>query len=627
MNPCLASHPLITATANAFHNGDLGDRTHTQVLRKTAKQIKQDRPKKEQLLAQRRELQLRMTNINNAFGTAELEELVSVDATINKMNRADAEATGRMRRIYNALKGEVNIADLLRRIRTTKIPYISHFTIGDKPVNTNEEMIHAATQHFASHFQNNNSSSTTARQDFLQGFPSRVTVEANKMLCQPITAEEVIGQIKRMPAAKTPSIDGIPVEYYKSNSESLAPRLAHLYNNYINNGCLPPFLQTALLKIIPKPDKPVDKLDSYRPLSMLCNQYKILAGVLANRLKKLLPDIISPLQTGFVPGREMIDNALYMKLLFERHQIGEELGLALFLDFKSAFDMVNHDYLIDTLHAFGFGPWFIAAIKTLLNSHKARIELNDGLGPPFDWTRGVFQGCPIAPLLFIITLEPLIHRINQSGSKGIQVKGKEVRILAAADDTVILAQDEASLQDFLQILEQYQQASGAQLNLQKTIGANLLQRAPTQDFGVNWLDKTTNHKYLGFSINSTGFSPRNTFEEPIKKLEERLGSGLLLPLLSVAVYYLPRHSCIAFSGTARVFWTCHLASRKPWTKLFGTSSGATRFIVCARLTWFVAYKMVDGKPLIWTPSWTRNVQNGCSKCIEALAWYNIPGLA
>ena len=333
-----------------------------------------------------------------------------------------------------------------------------------------------------------------------------------------------------MPAAKTPSIDGIPVEYYKSNSESLAPRLAHLYNNYINNGCLPPFLQTALLKIIPKPGKPVDKLDSYCPLSMLCNQYKILAGVLANRLKKLLPDIISPLQTGFVPGREMIDNALYMKLLFEHHQIGEELGLALFLDFKSAFDMVNHDYLIDTLHAFGFGPWFIAAIKTLLNSHKARIELNDGLGPPFDWTRGVFQGCPIAPLLFIITLEPLIHRINQSGSKGIRVKGKEVRILAAADDTVILAQDEASLQDFLQILEQYQQASGAQLNLQKTIGANLLQRAPTQDFGVNWLDKTTNHKYLGFSINSTGFSPRNTFEEPIKKLEERLGFWTTAPI-------------------------------------------------------------------------------------------------
>ena len=81
---------------------------------------------------------------------------------------------------------------------------------------------------------------------------------------------------------------------------------------------------------------------------MLPNQYKIMAGALAHRLKPFLPSIISPEQTGFVPGREMVDNALLLKLLYERHQEGDNLGLALFLDFKSAFDMVDHDYLIDT---------------------------------------------------------------------------------------------------------------------------------------------------------------------------------------------------------------------------------------------------------------------------------------
>jgi len=520
MDPRLATHPCIKSIAEDFGTGHLNDHKHAKLIRKIAKQIKVDKQQKHTLKNRRLALQQQLSSTREPFLLKDLWELIKVDGEIAQLEKERAASIGRMRRIHSALKGEVSITDLLHHIRTSKSAFIPYLTVEGRRIESINGMVEAATEHFANHFRSPAPIPEEHCKRFLQNFPRKITAHINEALCKPFNAEEIALQIRRMAPSKTPGIDGIPIEYYKTNVDHLSPRLAQLFNDYVAKGCLPDHLQTALLKIIPKPDKATDLLSNYRPLSMLPNQYKIMAGALAHRLKPFLPSIISPEQTGFVPGREMVDNALLLKLLYERHQEGDNLGLALFLDFKSAFDMVDHDYLIDTLCAFGFGPWFIKAIKTLLREHKARIEINDALGQPFEWTRGVFQGCPIAPLLFIIALEPLIHKIN---GRGIKLPGnKDLHILAAADDTVLFAQDEDALQEHLQTLKQYQEASGAQLNISKTVGLNLLHRDLTHDFGVGWLNPDSNHRYLGFSLNSTGFSPQHTFADAIKKLEQRL---------------------------------------------------------------------------------------------------------
>lgn len=117
--------------------------------------------------------------------------------------------------------------------------------------------------------------------------------EVNKTICDsPITISEIKDAIKKLKLNKSPGVDGLTSEFYKLFSAELAPFLLNVSIESFNNEVLPPSLCQSLITLIPKPQKDVLLLDNWRPISLLTNDYKIIALCLANKLKQVLNDII-----------------------------------------------------------------------------------------------------------------------------------------------------------------------------------------------------------------------------------------------------------------------------------------------------------------------------------------------
>lgn len=132
--------------------------------------------------------------------------------------------------------------------------------------------------------------------------------EQNKLLISEITDEEIKKAILHLKPNKAPGPDGFPSEWYKEMKDHLIPIMKTTYNHVIKTGITPPSWKEAVISLIPKEGK--DKLEcgSYRPISVLNQDYKIFTHILAKRIENILPQIISLDQTGFIQQRQTQDN-------------------------------------------------------------------------------------------------------------------------------------------------------------------------------------------------------------------------------------------------------------------------------------------------------------------------------
>ena len=121
-------------------------------------------------------------------------------------------------------------------------------------------------------------------------------------LDQPLITNEIQAAINSSQSGRTPGPDRFPIEYYKAFSSRLVPLLQSMYDETLESGCLPPTLTQTTISLISKKDKnPID-CSSYRPISLLCCDYKILTKALTNRLNDVIPTLIHQDQAGFIPG-------------------------------------------------------------------------------------------------------------------------------------------------------------------------------------------------------------------------------------------------------------------------------------------------------------------------------------
>jgi len=124
-------------------------------------------------------------------------------------------------------------------------------------------------------------------------------------------------------------------------------------------------INSTFLALIPKEANP-GTFDRYRPISLCNSSYKILAKLMANRIKPLLQKLITPAQGGFVKGRHILDNVIQVQEALHSSQLCKEQGMLIKLDMCNAFDRVNRSFLYRVLSAFGFNQNFINLIKACL---------------------------------------------------------------------------------------------------------------------------------------------------------------------------------------------------------------------------------------------------------------------
>lgn len=190
-----------------------------------------------------------------------------------------------------------------------------------------------------------------------------------------ICIKEVLQAITELKLNKSPGIDGLNSEFYKTFSEELAPFLLKLFLQSIEYGKLPPTLTQGLIILIPKPKKDTLILDNWRPISLLNNDYKILASILASRIKTTLDSIIDDTQSGFMRNRHISNNICLVLDLVDYPHLYPDESFILFLDFHKAFDTIEHHFIYSALNKFGFGDFFINSIKTLYYDANCSIKL------------------------------------------------------------------------------------------------------------------------------------------------------------------------------------------------------------------------------------------------------------
>ena len=162
----------------------------------------------------------------------------------------------------------------------------------------------------------------------------------------------------------------------------------------------------GIISLIPKKNKDKRMLENLTPISLLNIDYKILTKSIAKRLEKVLPKIINPYQTGYIKGRFIGENVrLIPDAMFHTKQ-RETPGIAIFLDFRKAFDTVKWDYLKAALQRFNFGPDILTWFDVIYNASSCVLH-NGHASDFFILERGVRQGFLLSGLLFVIGIELL----------------------------------------------------------------------------------------------------------------------------------------------------------------------------------------------------------------------------
>jgi len=172
-------------------------------------------------------------------------------------------------------------------------------------------------------------------------------------------------------------------------------------------------LNTSFTSLIPKQED-AQILDKFRPIT-LCNVvYKIISKVVANRLKPLLPTLVSGERLGYVEGRQILDNIIQAHEVVHSLKSKKQAAMIMQLDIAKAYDKVNWTYLKRVLIAFGFDHNWARWVMALVTSSSFSILVNGSPSKMFSPSKGLRQGDPLSPFLFILMMEGLGRSIKHA---------------------------------------------------------------------------------------------------------------------------------------------------------------------------------------------------------------------
>ena len=273
-----------------------------------------------------------------------------------------------------------------------------------------------------------------------------------------------------MESNKTPGTDGIPADFYKVFWNDIKVFLLASINSSYAKGLLSISQRRGLITLIPKKDKSLCYIKNWRPISLLNCDYKIAAKSIANRIKKVMPSVISSDQTGFLKSRFIGENIRLINSIISYTDIEQIPGLLLFIDFEKAFDTLEWSFIEKTLNYYNFGNSLISWIKLFYTDISSSIQNNGWTSDFFNLSRGVRQGCPLSPYLFILCAEILGTSIRQDKQiRGINISENECKVSQYADDTtLILDGTKSSIERSFFLLDSFGKLSGLNVNYEKT---------------------------------------------------------------------------------------------------------------------------------------------------------------
>ncbi|GLT30193.1 hypothetical protein SLA2020_050080 [Shorea laevis] len=375
-------------------------------------------------------------------------------------------------------------------------------------------------------------------------FQPRLSDEDGNSLLLPASLEEVRIALFSMKALKSPGPDGIQPIFYQKHWDVVSGTLLTFINNALVDGFFDCSLLQAHIALIPKGENP-DVIQKFRPICLLNVAYKVLSKVLVNRLRPFLQQLIGPFQNSFLAGRSTTDNVILTQETVHsmRKLRGRKGALAFKIDLHKAFDSVDWDFLRQVLVDFNIPASLIKLIMFSVTSLQLSVLWNGEELPPFQPQRGLRQGDPLSPYLFIMVMEKLSHKIQSRMQTRawkpfrLSRRGLALSHLFFADDLMLFCDaSHTQVEVVMDCLQEFSSESGLHINLNKSklyVSPNIQRHMAgafseacgiplTSDLGI----------YLGVPI-LHGRSTASTYKYILEKIQIKL-SNWKQKLLSLA---------------------------------------------------------------------------------------------
>ncbi|KAA3490359.1 reverse transcriptase [Gossypium australe] len=418
----------------------------------------------------------------------------------------------------------------------------------------------------------------------LDGIEKTVTQEDNEFLLAPYRADEIQVALEGMGPTKAPGADGFPALFFQRywhvvGQDVIAFCLGILNNNQefgdFNN------TDIVLILKVPKPTH----LVNFRPISLCSVIYKVVAKTIANRLQKIIDKCIDKVQSAFVPGRLITDNVLLAyKILhtLKQKRSGKKGVMVVKLDMSKAYDRAEWGFLEVVITKLGFPKDWTELLHRCITSVRYTVNINERKGNLFQPSRGLRQGDPLSPFLFLMCSEGLSSLMRTSmkrGSiKGVKAsrKGPAISHLLFADDCIHFGEASPKGARILKdILQDYEKCSGQCVNFSKSIvffSSNTIEEDKaivSRLLGVRIASNP--EKYLGL-LNMIGRRKKESFQNLLDRISMRIdgwsnkmlsqrGKEVFIksvlqaiPIFAMSYFLLPKSLCKKMESQFANFW-------------------------------------------------------------------------
>ncbi|KAA3472243.1 reverse transcriptase [Gossypium australe] len=311
----------------------------------------------------------------------------------------------------------------------------------------------------------------------LSGVRRCILDDDNRCLAMAFTKEEIWEALSSMGATKAPGEDGLPAIFFQKLWHIVGNEVTAFYLEQLNGGMEVSQLNSTHIVLIPKKVRPTN-LSHFKPIS-LCNViYKIMAKAVANRFRGVLEKCIDKAQSAFVPGRLISDNALIAYEILnalKKKRTGRKGLMAVKLDMSKAYDRVEWTFLEKMMDRMGFELGWINLVMRCISTVSYAVILNRQIGNNFYPSRGLRQGDPLSPFLFLICGEGLssLMRLAQSEEnfRGVKAsrRGPQISHLLFANDCILFGEaTERGAGLLKRLLREYRACSGQHVNFDKS---------------------------------------------------------------------------------------------------------------------------------------------------------------
>lgn len=380
-------------------------------------------------------------------------------------------------RVQWSVEGDAGTAFFHRAIRSRQAQNHIHFLLDDNGcvINTLNGIKNHTVNYFQQLLGGVHTPTSTSPAEIASIMEVKCSAEAISYLAEPFTDLDIEKTFLSLPKIKSPRPDGFSAEFFTRNWKAVGRDLIDAVKEFLSTGELLQQWNATLLILVPKKTN-ANKITKFRPITCCNTVYKVASKLLANRLKSHLPNLISTSQSTFVPGRFLVENMLLATKLVSGYNwktISKRCMLK--IDLQKAFDTLNWDFVLFTLEALDFPLVFRNLIKKCLTTTRFSVAINGESCGYFKGSRGLRQGDPLSPYLFVLALEVFSQQLKrkyleEKMSIGYHPNTSALQVthLSFADDLMIFADGTAeSVKCIAETMEDFALWSGLRMNKTK----------------------------------------------------------------------------------------------------------------------------------------------------------------